>query len=390
MVGSGSGKRKWFLGVLPSHVQAVLEPSQGYLVDILRRARGDSRRPLAIRVSQRVEEDFGIHRMDPWPVDAVLQGEVGGQPLPVRHRARDGHCPRAGEVGGERYTGGVPAGPAPRRISVDVAPGLLDPVVPGGAEPPCFEVGGVPLDVGVAVGQLVHAQRPTVVSAPAIMLTKNQSAVRCSLSHAGPLRWCTTRCTVCSSLSSSERTAMSESCGTSVGTSRAVQRGSPRGLRWPAPNCTITHSAWSCACSVARAHWSSVVTNHTGVGARGPWHRCSGHATSAFFFLVLAVREYVAKDVQEGRWWVVCRPLRGGGQTAPTAVAPDVEVQAVRGHSWASVNVMPSPRGLDKPQAGVPRFAWCGKSQPKRRTTRGGRSAPVRGGSSGGAHRRTG
>ena len=29
--------------------------------------------------------------------------------------------------------------------------------------------------------------------------------------------------------------------------------------------------------------------------------------------LVLTVREYVAEDVQEGRRWVVCRPLPGGG-----------------------------------------------------------------------------
>ena len=43
-----------------------------------------------------------------------------------------------------------------------MAPGLRDPVVPGGAEPPRVEVGGVPPDVGVAEGQLVHAQRPGV------------------------------------------------------------------------------------------------------------------------------------------------------------------------------------------------------------------------------------
>ena len=46
-----------------------------------------------------------------------------------------------------------------------MAPGLRDPVVPGGAEPPRVEVGGVPPDVGVAGGQLVHAQRPGVAGA---------------------------------------------------------------------------------------------------------------------------------------------------------------------------------------------------------------------------------
>ena len=46
-----------------------------------------------------------------------------------------------------------------------MAPGLRDPVVSGGAEPPRIEVGGVPPDVGVAGGQLVHAQRPGVAGA---------------------------------------------------------------------------------------------------------------------------------------------------------------------------------------------------------------------------------
>ena len=71
-------------------------------------------------------------------------------------------------------------------------------------------------------------------------------------------------------------------------------------------------------------------------------------------FLVLSLREYVAEDVQESRRWVVCRPLRGGRQTALTAVAPDVEVQAARGHLWASVGVLLSPRGVDDPQVPVP------------------------------------
>ena len=35
-------------------------------------------------------------------------------------------------------------------------------------------------------------------------------------------------------------------------------------------------------------------------------------------------------------------------------VAPHVEVQAVRGHLWASVGVLLTPRGVDEPQAGVP------------------------------------
>ena len=165
MVGGGSGIPKWVLGVLLSRVQAVPEPSQRYLVDYLRRACGDPLGPLAIRVSQEVEDDLGVHCVDPWPVNAVLQGEGGGHPLPVGHRAQDGHCPRESEVGGERDARGVPAGPAPRRIGGGVAPGLRDLVVPGGAEPPCVEVGGVPSDVRVAGGQLVHTQRAGVAGA---------------------------------------------------------------------------------------------------------------------------------------------------------------------------------------------------------------------------------
>ena len=119
------------------------------------------------------------------------------------------------------------------------------------------------------------------ISAPAIVLAQDRSAVTCSLSHARPPRWCTTRCPVSSGWSSSACTAMCGSCGTPVATSRAVPRASPGGRGWPAPTCTLTHSAWSCACPAARVHWSSVVTNGTGVGAWGRGRRGSGHATSA-------------------------------------------------------------------------------------------------------------
>ena len=112
-MGGGSGKPKRVFGVLPLHAQAILKQSQGNLVDHLRRACGDSRGPLPTCVLQKVEADLGIHRMDPRPVDAVLQGEGGGHPLPVGHRTRDGHWGRAVEVGGKSGTGGVPAGSAP-------------------------------------------------------------------------------------------------------------------------------------------------------------------------------------------------------------------------------------------------------------------------------------
>ena len=116
MVGDGPGIPNRVPGVLPSLAQATPEPSQRHLVDYLCRARGDPRCPLAIRGSQEVEDDFGVHCSDPWPVRAVLQVEGGCHPLPFGHHARDGHFPGAGEVGGESDAGGVLAGPAPRRI----------------------------------------------------------------------------------------------------------------------------------------------------------------------------------------------------------------------------------------------------------------------------------
>ena len=50
---------------------------------------------------------------------------------------------------------------------------------------------------------------------------------------------------------------------------------------------------------------------------------------------------------------MVCGPLRGGGQAAPTAVTPDMKVQAARGHPSASVDILLSPRGVDEPRAGM-------------------------------------
>ena len=71
--------------------------------------------------------------------------------------------------------------------------------------------------------------------------------------------------------------------------------------------------------------------------------------------LVFAVRQHLGEDVHEGRRRLVCRLLRWGGQPALTAVAPEVELKAVRGHPRASVGVLFSPRVVDEPQAGVPR-----------------------------------
>ena len=45
----------------------------------------------------------------------------------------------------------------------------------------------------------------------------------------------------------------------------------------------------------------------------GPWAQRPGPRDIRVRLLLLTVREYVAEDVQEGRWWLVHRPLRRGG-----------------------------------------------------------------------------
>ena len=147
---------------------------------------------------------------------------------------------------------------------------------------------------------------------------------------------------------------MCGTCGTAVATSKVVPQGSPQGMGWHVPTCTITHSDKNCACSAAWAHWSSGVTKHTCVGAWGCGNRVSGQHVR-IGRLVFIVRQHVAEDVQGGRRRMEHRPLPGGGQAALTAVAPDMEVEAVRGHPRASVGVLFSFLGVDEPQAGVPR-----------------------------------
>ena len=83
----------------------------------------------------------------------------------VREAATPSPSGTVPEMATESDAGGVFAGSAPRRVGRGEGPGLRDPVVPAGAEPPRVEVGGVPPDVGVAGDQLVHAQRPGVAGA---------------------------------------------------------------------------------------------------------------------------------------------------------------------------------------------------------------------------------
>ena len=50
VVGGGPDKAEWVLGVLSGHAQTVLKPLHGFLVDLIRCARGDPRGPLPFLV----------------------------------------------------------------------------------------------------------------------------------------------------------------------------------------------------------------------------------------------------------------------------------------------------------------------------------------------------
>ena len=173
-----------------------------------------------------------------------------------------------------------------------MAASLGNPIVSDGAEPSRVEGGGVPLDVGVAGGQLVDAQCRSVVWAGCWVVSESDLSssdgarpgserrqefpeprwasalahhqvpcvLRLVLQRVHPHVWIVWHC-------------------------RSHQQGgaavSPRGLGWPGPTCTITDSAQRCPCSAAQVHWSSVVTNHTVVGTWSRGRRVSGCATSA-------------------------------------------------------------------------------------------------------------
>ena len=177
-----------------------------------------------------------------------------------------------------------------------MAPGLWDPVVPGGAEPPRIEVGAVPSDVGVAGGQLVQVQHPGVVGADCRVVVEWDLSPG-NRARPGPERHYVLpeprRASALVHHQVSRVFRLVLQCVhrhvSVVWHLRSHQQGGagggPRGLGWPAPTCTITQSARSCASSVAQAHWLSVVTHHTGVGAWARGHRGSGHTTSALGFL---------------------------------------------------------------------------------------------------------
>ena len=144
--------------------------------------------------------------------------------------------------------------------------------------------------------------------------------------------------------SSSGCTAMCRSCGTAVATSRVVPRGSPRGLGWPAPTC-ITNPFGPELCLLPPLGALAVCRYQPHrCWLVGLWAQGLGPRDVHIGSLVFAVHQHVTEDVHEGRWRVIRRPLRPGGQVVLAAVAPYVEVQAVRGHPRASVGVLFGPR----------------------------------------------
>ena len=64
VVGGGSGKQEGVLGVLRAHVQAVLKPFQGHLVDCLCRICMYCCGPLLVCMPHKVEDDLGVHHLN--------------------------------------------------------------------------------------------------------------------------------------------------------------------------------------------------------------------------------------------------------------------------------------------------------------------------------------
>ena len=151
------------------------------------------------------------------------------------------------------------------------------------------------------------------ISAQAIMLAQDRSAVTCSWSHAGPPRWCTTRCPVSSGWSSSACTAMCGSCGNPVATSRAVPQGESTG---PGLACPDLHFyPLGLELRLPRRSGALVIRGHQSHRRRRVWPGTQGLGTRHIRvrLSVLAFREYVVEDVHEGCRRVVRRPPRWGG-----------------------------------------------------------------------------
>ena len=218
-----------------------------------------------------------------------------------------------------------------------MAPGLRDPVVPGGAEPPRVEVGEVPSDVGVAGGQLVHAQRRGVVGADRRVFVQpdfrsgNRACPGPECRHVflEPRRAsapghhqvsCTLRLVF-------QRVDCHEWV---VRHLRGYQQGGAAGeSTGPGLACPHLHyHPLGLELRLLRRSGALVIRGQqphrrrrVGPGAQGP-----GPRHIRVRLQVLAFREYVVEDVHEGRPRVVRRSPRGGGIGRPGGGSPRREV----------------------------------------------------------------
>ena len=89
--------------------------------------------------------------------------------------------------------------------------------------------------------------------------------------------------------------------------------GEPKGPGLACPH--LHYHAISLELRLFRLSGALIVQSHQPYRRRrvGPWAQRLGPCHIRVRLLVLSVREYVAEDVQDGRHWVICRPLRGGG-----------------------------------------------------------------------------
>ena len=205
-----------------------------------------------------------------------------------------------------------------------MAPGLRDPVVPGGAEPPRVEVGGVPPDVGVAGGQLVHAQRPGVAGADRRVVVQPDFR---SGDRACPAPKCRhmflesrrTSALVHHQVSRVLRLVLQRvHCHVwVVRHPRSYQQGGATGEStgpWLAcPH--LNYYPLGLELRLPRRSGALVVRGHQPQRRRrvGPGAQGLGPRHIRVRLSVLAFREYVVEDVPEGCRRVVRRPPRGGG-----------------------------------------------------------------------------
>ena len=214
-----------------------------------------------------------------------------------------------------------------------MAPGLRDPVVPGGAEPSRVEVGGVPPDVRVTGGQLVHVQLPSVVGADCRVVVESDLGSG-DRACPGPGRgYVFPERRQASALVHHQVSPVSWLVPQRVHRHvrvmwhlRSHQQGGAAGES-TGPGLAFPHLHYhplGPELRLLRCSGALVVRGHQPNWRRrmGPWAQRLGPRHIRVGCLVLTVREYVAEDAQEGRRRVVCRPLGKGGMGCPDGGSP--------------------------------------------------------------------